>query len=490
MSWKRLVVALLFCVPAVAHAGSSEELAKEAGDLTRKAEGAFFNGKAPEADALLREAAAALDALKAQDPGYKSLGTLQSKYDRLKARVDQKLSKGAAAPKAASTPVAAPPTGGASGELSSGAVTTLAGAGREMDASETALAQARESLAAGDFNRFGSKVYRAEDHLEKARSLLDRAERSNRVDPNHPQAVPLVQRYGALEKEIAAVKAEGEGRKDQAAARKGQAAQATAALDEAWLPRIREFTQPTGARYIDYPMVHDPQKLAEQDRKAEGAQRLLEEYERDVPAGTAGPQLESAAGDLRSAVDNYRAQRAAGAGNMNRSVEDELAQWEKRFQDNKSWKEDSGSSLFVVRPETFGRVKQQIDEIAAVSPSEAAAFSARLAGLEQENAVWVEKRTAWEDRPRPFPEARMTSKSIEKEMTGLLEDRGWKVEKLVIVDKDWWVLKGEYRYLQAAVLSRDGDGPFWSHVRFKQDQHLAGYGPTELWETGKKVRLP
>jgi len=44
--------------------------------------------------------------------------------------------------------------------------------------------------------------------------------------------------------------------------------------------------------------------------------------------------------------------------------------------------------------------------------------------------------------------------------------------------------------MHAAVLSGDGDGPFWSQVSFRQLQTLAGYGPTELWEAGKKIRLP
>ncbi len=125
-----------------------------------------------------------------------------------------------------------------------------------------------------------------------------------------------------------------------------------------------------------------------------------------------------------------------------------------------------------------------------MAPAEAAALAGRLAELEIENRGWGEKRQAWENRPRPFPGAKMTSKALEKEMDALLADRGWKVERLAIVDKDWWVLKGEYRYIQAAVLSSDAGGPFWSHVSFKQNQHLAGYGPTELWEIGKKIRLP
>jgi hypothetical protein len=84
----------------------------------------------------------------------------------------------------------------------------------------------------------------------------------------------------------------------------------------------------------------------------------------------------------------------------------------------------------------------------------------------------------------------MTSHELQQEMTSLLEDRGWKVKKLVIVDKDWWVLNNEYRYMQAAVLSEDGNGPYWSFVSFRQIQTLAGYGPTEIMEIKEKILLP
>ena len=84
----------------------------------------------------------------------------------------------------------------------------------------------------------------------------------------------------------------------------------------------------------------------------------------------------------------------------------------------------------------------------------------------------------------------MTSLSLEAEMQKILKDRGIAgVEKLVIVDKDWWVQQGEFRYIKAAALQKDGEGPYFTHVTFRQMATLTGYGPTELWEQGKKYRI-
>jgi len=315
-------------------------------------------------------------------------------------------------------------------------------------------------------------------------------ERSYKIGPEHAQAKPFYQRHDDLARQIAATKEKGAAQKGQMASQQKASEEKTAALDETWLPRIEAFIRPTGAQYIDYPVTHDMQRLAQQDATLEAAKRLLADYEKQVTGADAGPRLEKAVGDLRSAIQNYVGQRNAGVGDLKRTIEDQLGQWETRFAENKNWKEESGRSLFALSPEKFDHVRQQIGKLKTASPDDATVCSGRLAQLEKENTVWAEKRGAWENRPRPFPEAQMTSKALEKQMTDLLQDRGWKVEKLAIVDKDWWVLKGEYRYLQAAALSRDSEGPFWSFVSFKQDQNLTGYGPTELWETKKKIRLP
>ena len=486
---KLMIVLLLVCLSSLAYAGKADDLSKEANNLIRNAENSFFNGKFQEADTILNQALIQLNALKSEDPDHRSIKTLDTKYQRLKVRVDQKLSPGSPAPKSTSAPATAKPDDG-SKELTSGARQTLTSADEAMDAFLLSLGEARESLTEDNFNMFGSRLYRAENHLKRAKELLDRAQRTYKIAPDQEQIKPLYERYSELEQSLNATKEEGEARKGQAAARKQQAAEKTATLDEEWLPRINDFIRPTGSHYIDYPMTHDLPRLAEQDRTLEKAKTLLADYEKEVPPESASFQLQKAAKDLGFAIDNYLSQRKAGIGNMSRVIEDELAQWEKGFEANKVWKEDSGRSLFIVRPEKVNDLKSKIEKFKTVSPTEAAAFSTRLGQLEKENTGWVEKRTAWENRPRPFPEAKMASQALEKEMINLLKDRGWKVEKLVIVDKDWWVLKGEYRYMQAAALSRDREGPFWSYVNFKQNQTLVGYGPTELWEIKRKIRLP
>jgi len=126
-----------------------------------------------------------------------------------------------------------------------------------------------------------------------------------------------------------------------------------------------------------------------------------------------------------------------------------------------------------------------------VSPDSAAGFSKRLGALEKENTTWVEKKRRWLERPRPFPKAKMKSKNLEKEMALLLEDRDIEVKDFVIVDKDWWIQRGEFRYMTTAVLSKDKKGKYWSKVSFRQIQTLTGYGPTEIWEINKiRIRLP
>ncbi len=348
MMRKLMVVTLLVCLGSSVAAAKSDDLAKTANNLIRQAENSFFSGNPQEAQSLLDQAASQIEALKAEDPGHKSIKTLETKFERLKKRVDEKLS-GAPASKSPTHPPAGQPAA-ASSQLSTGAVQTLANAGKEIDAAQAALAQARESLAQNDFNLFGTRLYKAGDRLGRAKGLLERAERSYKIGSGHPEADPLYRRYSDLEIQIAALRTEGEGRQNRAADEKRAAAEQSAALDEKWIPRFEAFIQPTGASYIDFPMIHDPQQLSAQDRKLEAAKQLLADYEKAVPAGGAGPRLEKAAADLRLAIENYSRQKNAGVGDMQKAVEDELVQWARRFEQNKAWKEDSDRSLFSVGP--------------------------------------------------------------------------------------------------------------------------------------------
>lgn len=486
---KKLCVMLLLCWAGVALAATGDDLVKNFNNLLRDAEKAFFSSRISDADEILAKANSELERLKTQDPENKSLKNLQGKYERLKKRVDQKqgeTSKPLQAAPSQSSAVAGP----GSGELKSGAVSSLKSADKDLNHAERYLGRAKESLNKSDFNLFGSGVYSVESHLEKVKFMFDRLEKSYNVTSSHPQAAPYFQRYNELKQQIAALKQEGNLAQEGVASAAAQAKATSQSLDEEWLPKIQAFTLTTGAYRIQSPAIYDAAKLAEQDQMVEKAKALLADYKKNVSGDAAGLQLSRAAEDLRFQIKVYEDQRNAGLGNLRQPVADTLDEWGKRFVENKNWKENSQTSLFIIRDEKIDYLKGQIAQLAALSPQEGAEFSARLRELEKENKNWVDRRQAWESRPRPFPEAKMSSRKLEQEMIALLHDQGWKVEKLVIVDKDWWVLKGEYRYLQTAALSEDGDGPFWSFVSFRQMQTLNGYAPTALWEINKKIRLP
>lgn len=487
---KQLYVMLLLGAVGVVFAATGDDLAKNADTLIGGAERAFFANKIDEANEALEAAGARLEELKGQAPDHKSLKNLQNKHDRLKQRIDDKRDKTAVPGKSAAAPSTSTAVSAGDSELKSGAKSTLQTADKEINYAGDYLEKARESMAIADFNKLESHIYSAESHLRKARDMFDRLAGSFKTAPDHPAVAPSLDRYTQLKDQVAALKQQGSRSKEVAASAAAAGKAASQALEDNWLPKIQAFTSTTGAYRIESPAAYDPVRLAEQDQILVKAKALIAEYERDVPADGAGSQLSQAAEKLRFEIKVYEDQRIAAMGNLRQPVVDTLGQWEKQFAENRNWQESSQTSLFIVRPDKIDYLKKQIAQLAASSPGEGTEFSARLAALEKENSKWMEKRMAWESRPRPFPEGKMTSIKLQQEMTALLTDRGWKVKNLVIVDKDWWVLKNEYRYMQAAALSEDAGGPFWSFVSFRQMQTLAGYGATEIMEIKDKIRLP
>lgn len=487
-----LLLVLLICAHAV-QAATPDELARTANKTIRAAENAFFNGELAEASSLLATGKEQLDELKAAAPDHRQVKNLQTKYDRLLARIEKK--QAAASPKTPSRPsLGKNPLGGkkaaASGELSSGARSTLDTAGRNLDHAEERLEQARGFLAAGEFDRCRISLANAGDNLSQADVMLERARSSYKLTADHPVAGETFARREAVGTKAAELAQDLESGRASAEAGAAAAAASTAALDEQWLPRVESFTTYDSPTRLQGPSIHDAEALAQEDVIAADATTLLADYDATVDPSAASGELRAAVNQLRFKLEVYQNDRGAALRNKRGPIERELDEWEARLAGNDSWTEDSGTSLYFVRPNKIAHVEQLIDDLAEVAPADAEALSARLAGVKQSNDHWTARRQAWDARPRPFPEAGMSSAALEKTMTGLLEDRGWKVDRLVITDKDWWVQRGEFRYIAAAVMSRDDEGPYWSTVSFREDVTLAGYGPTQVWETGDKTRLP
>ena len=360
-----------------------------------------------------------------------------------------------------------------------------------MDFAEKELAKGEENLLAGKYNMVKSYIFNMEQKLAGSEALLDKVVNSNRADPNHTDVAQAFKRLKGLQAKHLTFKQKAAEQENQLASAKAAATAEASALSKQWLPRIKPYIDYSGSKRLQFPGMHDKEGLIKQDQYFKEAKTLLADYENQTVGADVSHELSQAIKDLGFTIEVYENERNAGSKNMVEPVKNTLDEWAGRFEQNKTWNPDSGRYLFVVSPQKIAYQKEQIKGISAVMPDQAAEFSAHLATLEQENVAWQEKKVAWANRPQPFPNAGMTSGKLEKELAGLLQDRGIKSDNLHIVDKDWWVLKGEYRYMAGAFLSKDNKGVFWSSFNFRQIKTLTGYAPTELWEISEqKIRLP
>lgn len=489
---KMLLIVVFLLGTSTAFASNADDISKNVNSLIRSAENKYFSGKANEAAALLLEVQDNLVKLQAQDSNHKSLKRLQTKYERLKVKVDKKLGTSSASRTSSTKVTSDVAQSSSSGKaLSSGAKSNLKKANREMDFADKEFVKGEKSLQDKKFNLVDSSIYNAKSKLENAEGLLDRVIKSNKADPNHPDIASALQRHKDLQAKLTTFtnRAHGEEKSMQQAS--AQANKDAAKLNSTWLPKIMPFTDGLSDSRLQYPGSYNEQERKRQEKLYAQAMKVLEDVQNSVPIAHQPDELKRAIDSLSFTLKVYEDTKKADSKNRLQPIESTLADWEKQFEKNRQWSDKSEQGLFIITEKKLTYQKQQIDALRSVLPAKAADCSKKLATLEKENKSWVEKKNKWMERPRPFPQAKMKSKSLEKEMVSLLEDRGIAVDDFVIVDKDWWVQHGEFRYLAAAVLSKDKKGKYWSKVTFRQMQTLSGYAPLGIWQVNEiKIRLP
>jgi hypothetical protein len=489
---KIILILVVLLSASLVFASTADDISKNVNKLIRSAEKEFFKGKTNEAAKILKQAAAALDQLKAKDPGHKSLKTLQNKYNRLKTRVDKKLGKTASGilPKTKKTsgPVK---SSSALKDLSHGAKSNLKKANRELDFAEKELIKGEKSLQDKKFNLVDSYIFNTKSRLESAEVLLKKVVDNNKANPNHPDVASASQRLKAMQEKLTIFTNKAHGEEEGIKQAEAQAKALDANLNQKWLPQITPFTDATSNSRLQYPGSYNQQELSRQEKLYDQAKSVLEDVKKNVPPANQPQKLQKAIEQLRFALQVYEDQKKADNNNRLQPIENTLSGWEKRFEQNKKWTENSEMGLFIITKKKMEYQKKQIAELGKVSTANAAEFNKRLTALEKENALWVEKKQRWMERPRPFPKTNMKSAALEKEMNQLLRDRGIEAKKLVITDKDWWVQPGEFRYVTTAVLSEDNKGTYWTNISFRQMKTLLGYGPTEIYDIDEiRIRLP
>ncbi|WP_321493906.1 hypothetical protein [uncultured Desulfobacter sp.] len=473
-------------------ASPADDMSKNVTQQIRMAEKQFFAGKFDQAAKLLNEAGAGLDQLQKEDASHKSLKSLTSKYDRLKKQVDKKLGAGQSTESQASSFVK---TGGphdsGSQSLSHGAKGNLEKAHRQMDFAEKELAKAEQNLQGKEYNMVDSRIFNTTSNLDTVGDLLAKVVKNNKADPSHPEVAAANARFEKISHQLDAFTQKAKTQQTDEHSAAADAARGAKAINDKWLPLLSKFTTRNAATYPQYLGSHDKSMMDKQEDLYRQARKVLGDVEREVPAGKQPDELKKAVKDLRFALEVYDDAKIADSQNRLIPLESTLSDWEKRFAENKNWREGSERALFIITPQKLAYQKSQIADLHKTDPVNGEKFAKRLAVLEKENASWTGKKQQWMERPRPFPEAKMKNKGLEKEMEGLLENRGIKAQNLVITDRDWWVQAGEFRYVSTAVLSKDEKGNYWSKVSFRQIQTLAGYGPTEIWDVDEiRIRLP
>ena len=92
----------------------------------------------------------------------------------------------------------------------------------------------------------------------------------------------------------------------------------------------------------------------------------------------------------------------------------------------------------------------------------------------------------------------MKSADLEAQMNALMKERGYKVERLYLKDKDWWIERVaggdsavKSRYIAAAVAFKEDSNYFYSIVKFQQPKLISGtWGALEVMDTGQKKAIP
>jgi len=186
------MLCLIAFVPSLATAQDVKELAKEVNNELRQSQRMMFDGKLEESLQHLQKAAELLEQIKAADPGFSQLKSLQSKYDKQKKDLDKRLPKEeqptepVPTEKPEPTVKEEPPAEPTQAEQSQSATTP------EGQDPTTLAKEADKAIKNSQRAMFGGKLDDAKAELDKATQLI---EQIKAADPNFSQLKSLDSKY-------------------------------------------------------------------------------------------------------------------------------------------------------------------------------------------------------------------------------------------------------------------------------------------------------
>lgn len=267
-----------------------------------------------------------------------------------------------------------------------------------------------------------------------------------------------------------------------------------------WMPKFKPFITHGNSSYVTLIAQHelsDKSRVTQMSDNVVNAKKLIVEYDKAFPDGVSTYSIQKAADDLKEAINRYQESIGINSENLLSAIRRDLDFETGLFKKNDSWNEKSSNPIHILNSSTNKRLAENISMLKnnpGADAGELKKTESDFATIIELDKKWRERRTAFENAPKPFPVAGMTSASLMSDIETILKDRGiWPVESVVITDKDWWVQKNEFRYVQTAVKQKDKDGDFFRYVMFRQLWSASGYGRTEYWIRpdleDKKIRI-
>lgn len=356
-------------------------LAKEVNTALSASQRAMFSRKFEEAQEELKKAAELIGQIKAADPAFNQLKSLEGKYDRQKTDLEKRLPKEKPVESATGTQPDQPES--QTDKLPSKVTYYLENVDRIMEQGENSLA--RDSVASPD-----DRIQGFEMKLKEANDVMKRIFDSygDQFDHDHPDVKARQEKIAAFQSKIEEFKA-------NVAAEQAQAAEVEAqrnAQSNEWLDKIKPYTTGLGQPGYDENKhlgsgTDNVDELVQQKAIYMEAKALFDEYQQvEFPHGKT-EELELAEKDLVRALKGFEEGYQETLERFARRISEPLDRAEQWLTDQEAKAQSEGEKKpvylhrNVIQEITNGILA--LDVATAGEDSRLQAFNERLANIEK-----------------------------------------------------------------------------------------------------------
>ncbi len=424
------VVAGVFCMAVQARAADS----KAVNDLVRKAESLYFNGKAREADELLKQAERDFElVMQGSDEEEKTrVKSLESKLNNIRKNIDRKLGGSSGGTTGTSTPPPTPsgaPAASSSGELPSYVASQLQNVGKYLD-------YAQKEVDGGNAGGARRQLSSADDQIAKIE------ERYGKYDAkDHPDMVALKSRKADIEAAVADM----EGKKEEEIARAAEASEKAQAVSNEWIARLKPYAIGLGRpghdpeRYFVGSYTAEEEEMAKRTRIYTSVKAELAAYKKSGPGDGATDELKDIVKNLEYQIETFD-ESCASMAQMYLGEAEQKTKYLGQRVDEETKKIGSGNAPLPMSKDAFEDARRSLDSAAGLLGKD----DPHVAALEKEYQSIVEKN-------RKVIQARISE-------TRMIPDKFSGGEKGEIKKKAEAVLQAEFpgvEFLRTSVVSPD-----------------------------------